>query len=180
MKYARFEDLPVWKAGARLFVRVDALCDDKELNRRGDITDQIHRAALSITNNIAEGFEQGTTQQFITHLYHAKGSAGEVRSMLQTMLGMARLSHLKPEVTILRGEMENISRQLHGLADSLQNSEIDGVRYLNDEVRDKQERSNRREAFNVMLAGYIERGRLNREGEASAKTEDSASSETTG
>ena len=98
MKYKRFEDPPVWNAGARFFVRIDGLCESSELNRRGDIADQLHRAALSITNNIAEGFEQGTTQQFIKHLYHAKGSAGEVRSILQELLGIPRFHAMKSEV----------------------------------------------------------------------------------
>lgn len=75
MKYARFEDLPDWKSAARLFVGIDRLCDEREVTRRGDPADQLHRAALSICNNIAEGFEQGTTEQFLTFLYHAKGSA---------------------------------------------------------------------------------------------------------
>ncbi|HMN39207.1 MAG TPA: hypothetical protein PKE29_00060 [Phycisphaerales bacterium] len=43
MKYHRFEDLPVWKDGARLFVRIDALCDDREVTRRGDIANQKNR-----------------------------------------------------------------------------------------------------------------------------------------
>src|SRR5262249_54517292 len=126
MKYNRFEDLPVWKAGARLFVRIDRLCEDAEVCRRGDVADQIHRAALSITNNIAEGFEQGTTQQLITHLYHARGSAGEVRSILQELLGIPRFQHLKSEISDLRSQIESISRQLRAFADALQNSDIDG------------------------------------------------------
>ena len=40
------------------------------------------RAALSVSNNIAEGFERGTTNELLQFIYIARGSAGEVRSML--------------------------------------------------------------------------------------------------
>lgn len=166
MKYQRFEDLPVWKAGARFFVRIDALCESSEINRRGDIADQLHRAALSITNNIAEGFEQGTTQQFLTHLYHAKGSAGEVRSILQELLGIPRFKPFKSELAELRGCVETISKQLHGLADSLQNSEVDGVRYLTDGVREQTQRRASREAFEAKLTDIVASAREKRESEA--------------
>lgn len=163
MKCQRFEDLPVWKEGVRFFVRIDALCDDKELNRRGDIADQIHRAALSITNNIAEGFEQGSTQQFITHLYHAKGSAGEVRSILQELLAIPRFAHLKFEISNLRSQAEGISRELNGLADSLQNTEFEGHRYLTDDVREQAARKASRQAFEMRLAEMMARAREARE-----------------
>jgi four helix bundle protein len=44
--------------------------------------DQIQRAAVSIMNNIAEGFESGTDAKFIYFLNIAKGSCSEVNSML--------------------------------------------------------------------------------------------------
>ncbi|MEW6160429.1 MAG: four helix bundle protein [Verrucomicrobiota bacterium] len=43
--------------------------------------DQLDRAGLSVSNNIAEGFERGTTNELLAFLYIARGSAGEVRSM---------------------------------------------------------------------------------------------------
>jgi four helix bundle protein len=165
MKYSRFEDLPVWKEGARLFVRVDALCEDREVARRGDVADQIHRAALSITNNIAEGFEQGTTQQLITHLYYAKGSAGEVRSILQELVAIPRFAHLKPELVELRSKSEAVSRQLSAFAESLQNSELEGHRYLTDEARELAAKRSSREAFERQIAEVVARARNEREQE---------------
>lgn len=152
MKYSRFEDLPVWKEAARLFVAVDALCVDTQVRLRGDLGDQLHRAALSVSNNIAEGFEEGTTQQLLTYLYHARGSAGEVRSMLQMMMGLDRLKHLKSEISNLRSQAESVSRQLRAFADAVQNSPFEGQRYLTQEAKDAHERSVRREAFIAHLA----------------------------
>ena len=44
--------------------------------------DQIQRAAVSIMNNIAEGFDSGSDAKFINYLNISKGSCSEVRSML--------------------------------------------------------------------------------------------------
>lgn len=85
MKYERFEDLPVWNAAVELGVRVYALTKDRAFVGSGDLSSQIRRAALSVSNNIAEGFERGTTAELLTFLYIARGSAGEVRSMLHFM-----------------------------------------------------------------------------------------------
>jgi four helix bundle protein len=81
MKYERFEDLPVWKDAVELAVQIFALMEDEAFKGKGSLRDQIERAAVSISNNIAEGFERGTTQELITFIYIARGSAGEVRSM---------------------------------------------------------------------------------------------------
>ena len=81
MKYERFEDLPVWQAGMTLAESIFKLTTDRSFNHQGDLRSQLQRAALSVSNNVAEGFERGTTQELLTFLYIARGSAGEVRSM---------------------------------------------------------------------------------------------------
>ncbi|MDX2146733.1 MAG: four helix bundle protein [Planctomycetota bacterium] len=83
VKYARFEEVPVWKDAARFMVDVCSLTDHSLVRRKGDVANQLERAALSISSTIAEGFELGTTDQLIRFLYIAKGSAGECRSVLQ-------------------------------------------------------------------------------------------------
>ncbi|MBI5763049.1 MAG: four helix bundle protein [Planctomycetes bacterium] len=82
MKYSRFEDLPVWKTAIDLAVRIYTLTNNPSFSMKGDLSDQLRRAALSVSNNIAEGFERGTTAELLQFLYIARGSAGEVRSML--------------------------------------------------------------------------------------------------
>jgi len=82
MTYKRFEDLPVWRASMDLGVQVYGLTANPVFKGNGSLRDQIERAAVSVANNIAEGFERGTTQELLSFLYIARGSAGEVRSML--------------------------------------------------------------------------------------------------
>jgi four helix bundle protein len=74
----RFEDLRVWQE-ARALVR--AIRSATREVRDFEFRDQIRSAALSVMNNIAEGFERRTDADFAHFLDIAKGSAGEVRSM---------------------------------------------------------------------------------------------------
>jgi len=82
MTYKRFEDLPVWNAAIDLAVQVYALTSKPQFSSQRSLKDQIERAAVSVSNNIAEGFERGTNNELLAFLYIARGSAGEVRSML--------------------------------------------------------------------------------------------------
>ena len=78
-KAERFEDLRIWQEARRL---ANTVYDLTESVRDFGFNDQIRRAATSAMNNIAEGFERRTDADFANFLSIAKGSAGEVRSML--------------------------------------------------------------------------------------------------
>ena len=82
MRYERFEDLPVWNAAIELARRIYDFTANPVWNGKRTLADQLERAAVSISNNIAEGFERGSNRELINFLYIARGSAGEVRSML--------------------------------------------------------------------------------------------------
>src|SRR5438552_1992289 len=90
MTYQRFEDLPVWQKAADLYEAAEDLLDHSALNASRGFRDQLDRAALSVSNNIAEGFERGTTRELLQFIYIARGSAGEVRSMLTVKLRRVR------------------------------------------------------------------------------------------
>ncbi|MCB9850909.1 MAG: four helix bundle protein [Phycisphaerales bacterium] len=78
----RFEDLKVWQAGRELVKGVYRAAKTQELRKDRGLVDQITRAAVSVTSNIAEGHERGSRAQYIESCFIAKGSAGEVRSQL--------------------------------------------------------------------------------------------------
>jgi four helix bundle protein len=147
MKYERFEDLPVWKDAVQFAVDVFLLTEDKSFHNKGDIANQLQRAALSISNNIAEGFERGTTPELLTFLYIARGSAGESRSILCVCERLPFFDHLKSQISDLKARAESASRQLRAWADSLQNSDIKGQRYLTDKTRQQTAQQKRADAL---------------------------------
>jgi len=157
MKYDRFEQLPVWQAAIDLAKRVYALTAKREFRGQRSLRDQIERAAVSVSNNIAEGFERGTTPELLTFLYIARGSAGEVRSMLCLLETLPGFEDLKFEISDLKSPAESVSRQLRAWADSLQNSKIPGQRYLTDKTRRQDKSRHEREAFLAELE-QIRRG----------------------
>ncbi|HEY2963423.1 MAG TPA: four helix bundle protein [Pyrinomonadaceae bacterium] len=111
------------------------------------LKDQLERAGVSVSNNIAEGFERGTTQETLTFLYISKGSSGEVRSLTYLLERLPQFSDLRSEILDLRSRATSISRQLNGWCGSLQNSEIRGARYLNDKTKRLQKAKRDREEF---------------------------------
>jgi four helix bundle protein len=114
MKYQKFEDLPVWQTARELGREVYTLTDDPAFKSQHSLRDQIERAAVSVSNNIAESFERGTNQELLTFLYLARGSTGEVRSMLCLPQGMAPFRNLQSAIRNLRTKAENKSTRICG------------------------------------------------------------------
>lgn len=79
MGIARFEDIIAWQKAKELTIQIYSLFEE---SKDFGFKDQIQRASVSVMNNIAEGFERKSNKEFKQFLYIAKGSCGEVRSML--------------------------------------------------------------------------------------------------
>lgn len=154
MTYERFEDLPVWQQAIRLAEG----CEDFLIAAKDRITwskrDQLDRCSLSVSNNIAEGFERGATNELLAFLYIARGSAGEARSMLCFFERRPALRDFKSEISNLKSCAESCSRQLRGWAESLQNSDIKGQRHLTEDSRaewsKRRESKKSRQSFEAM------------------------------
>jgi len=78
-RYLRFEDLEVWQKAARLSAEIYRKL---KILRDYSFRDHITKTGLSISCNIAEGFERETHKEFIVFLSYAKGSCGELRSQI--------------------------------------------------------------------------------------------------
>ena len=77
-----FEEFEVHKKGVLLVKQIFQLLKKSSIEKEFGFKEQIKRAVISITNNIAEGSEYNNNKQFIRYLKIAKGSCAEVRNML--------------------------------------------------------------------------------------------------
>jgi four helix bundle protein len=109
----RFEDLTCWQRSVDLAVEIYAQSNLGGLKQDFGLRDQLRRAAVSISSNIAEGKERETIPEFIRYLYIAKGSAGELRTQL---IIAGRVGYLTNErVDALINDAEKIGAMLGNL-----------------------------------------------------------------
>ena len=139
-KYERFEDLPVWQEAARLYNAVLDLLEtpDAALFSPG-FRNQLDRAALSVSNNIAEGFERSTKAELLAFVAIARGSAGEVRSMMAVVKDRRKLKPCAAALRQIRALAESCARQLTGWEGAIQKLPFDGARHLPEKERKTRE-----------------------------------------
>lgn len=111
-KIERFEDLAVWKEALDIGVDIYRITSTGKLEKDFSSRDQLRRAAISISNNIAEGFEYNNNKMFIKYLGYAKASAGELRSNLLVLIAAKILS--AAEVESLQVKLLNASKNISG------------------------------------------------------------------
>jgi four helix bundle protein len=147
MAYKRFEELPIWQASIELALATYAMTAQTPFRRQHSLRDQLERAALSVSNNIAEGFERGTNQELLTFLYISRGSAGKVRSMLCLLERMPAFRDLESGILNLKSSLESVSRQLGAWIRALRDSEMKGQRYVTEKTRRANQARVEREEF---------------------------------
>lgn len=81
-----FEDLDAWRSARELTNDVYSLCRREPLSGDLGLSDQLRRAAVSVMNNIAEGWESFHGAEKIRFYSYARRSSGEVRSMSYVVL----------------------------------------------------------------------------------------------
>jgi four helix bundle protein len=114
MGIIRFEDIVAWQKAKDLAKEIYFIFSE---SKDFGFKDQIQRASISVMNNIAEGYERKSNNEFKHFLYIAKGSCGEVRSML---IISHELGKIKEEDFVkLFSLSEEISRMLSGLIKTL-------------------------------------------------------------
>jgi four helix bundle protein len=92
MGIERFEDIEAWKNAREMTIMLYSVMQD---SNDYAFRNQILKASVSVMNNIAEGFERRTNNEFKHFLYIAKGSAGEVRSMLYLASDLKYIDEVK-------------------------------------------------------------------------------------
>jgi four helix bundle protein len=112
-KIERFEDLILWQKSMDLAEEIYRATNAGLFSRDWGLSDQIRKAVISISSNIAEGYGRYRADDFKRFLTMANGSAYEVRSQVQLA---GRLGYLGPlDVETLVKRCEEISRMLIGL-----------------------------------------------------------------
>ncbi|OUL21778.1 four helix bundle protein [Nostoc sp. T09] len=119
-KIETFEDLKVWQKGIDLVKQIYLRTKEGELSKDFGLRDQLRRASVSIPANIAEGFERYSRKEYLNFLNIAKGSAGEVRSLLRVALEVGYLD--QPTYTQLSNQAMELSRMLSNQIQSINQS----------------------------------------------------------
>lgn len=90
-----------------------AKTNTEQFSKDFELIKQLRRASVSISSNIAEGFERNSDKEFVYFLYVAKASAGEVRSQLYLAFDLNYLN--RDEFEKLKGKIIEISKMIGGL-----------------------------------------------------------------
>jgi len=114
MRIDRFEDIIAWQKAKELTAKIyELFAESKDFG----FNNQIQRASVSVMNNIAEGFERRSNNEFRQFLFIAKGSCGEVRSMLYLAKELNKIP--EHDFDTLFSLSEEISKTLSGLIKTL-------------------------------------------------------------
>jgi four helix bundle protein len=125
----KFEDLDVWKKARQLNKMIYTFTNKQSFNSDLQLKSQIRRASVSISSNIAEGFERSGNKEFKQFLSIAKGSAGELRSQLYVSLDLDYLNDEEFKTGLEKSS--ELSRMLNGLITYLNGTTITGYKHLN-------------------------------------------------
>lgn len=90
-----FEDLFTWQNGIELVKEIYLITEKKGFKTDFGLRDQLRRAAVSIPANIAEGFERRSRKEYVNFINIAKGSSGEVRSLLYVALEVGYIDKIE-------------------------------------------------------------------------------------
>lgn len=113
-KINSFEEIKAWQKARELNAEIYKLTNDNtSFSKDFGLRDQIRRCSISISSNIAEGFERETTKEFKRFLYIAKASAGEFRSQLYLASDLNYISNQEFEKLNLK--VNDISKMISGL-----------------------------------------------------------------
>jgi four helix bundle protein len=125
--FSNFEELDIWHKARELTRKIYDLSNKGLLGKDFALRDQIRRACISIMANVAEGFERSGTGEFLQFLAIAKGSTGEVRSLLYIALDQGYLE--QGSFDQLSAQTSEISRMIGSLMNYLKKSKIKGTKY---------------------------------------------------
>ncbi len=113
----RFEDLQIWQRSAELNLVLFGIADDLERRKKFRFAEQLRAAALSITNNIAEGSGSTSNGEFRNFLNYARRSIFECANILLLLMRHKTIDEpiSRPQLQ----ELEEISRMITAFSKTL-------------------------------------------------------------
>lgn len=123
----KFEDIEIWQLARTLNKEMYPFLQSLIDTRNFELNKQIERAAGSIMDNVAEGFERDGTREFIQFLAISKGSAGEIRLQLYRALDRNLIS--EEQFNKFQSDCNTIGDKIGKFMNYLNNSEIKGKKF---------------------------------------------------
>ena len=111
--FSSFEDIEAWQKARELNKLIYQITSKNNFSKDFDLVRQIRRASISVSSNIAEGFERQSNKEFSRFLFIAKGSVGEVRSQIYLALDIGYIDEV--DFDKIKKSVLEISRMLSGL-----------------------------------------------------------------
>lgn len=81
-KIYKFTDLVAWQEGHKLVLMIYSLIKQFPIDEKFGLADQLKRAAVSVTSNIAEGFTKKSTKEKNQYYNRSVGSLTEIQNQL--------------------------------------------------------------------------------------------------
>ena len=113
-KITSFEDLIIWQKAQDIAVKIYKLVEENDFIKKDfSLKDQFKSAAISISDNITEGFEYNNNPDFFRFLRISKGSCGEIRNKIHFV---RRLGFINESIAqSLIDEVKLLGSQIGGL-----------------------------------------------------------------
>ena len=124
----QFEELVIWQKSRDFAKMIYSLTRTLAFAKDYGLKDQIQRAAVSVSSNIAEGFERNGNVEFTNFLFIAKGSCGEVRSQLYIAYDLNYITHVQFEEAV--SQSVELSKSIYSFIKSLKSSSYRGIKKL--------------------------------------------------
>ncbi|OPY02713.1 MAG: hypothetical protein A4E61_01239 [Syntrophorhabdus sp. PtaB.Bin184] len=127
MAIVSFEGLQIWQKARALTNRIYRATSQPSFSKDFGLIDQLRRAAVSISSNIAEGHERGGTREYLHFLSMAKGSSSEVRSQLYVALDQGYME--KAECEQLIDDFRRLTIMINNMMRYLKTTSHKGTKY---------------------------------------------------
>jgi four helix bundle protein len=123
----KFQDLEAWKKGREITKKIYEISSNDRFSKDFALCNQIRRASISITSNIAEGFGRDGDKEFVQFLSVAKASCFEVYSQLYVAIDQNYID--EKEFKEISESIEETTRIIGGLMKYLQQSTLKGSKF---------------------------------------------------